>query len=115
VRLHIKKEPVGIEGHVAQAQEIRKRTRWKDRLCQLGSLLLPGTHDAFTERPARGASRLFGFAFAIALIVIGETYFNPRQLPPEGEWRGTAVVGLLAAFLIWATANLAAWKGSHGS
>ncbi len=115
VRLHIKKEPVGIEGHVAQAKEIRKRTRWKDRLCHLGSLVLPGTHDAFAEQPARAAGRLFGFAFAIALIVIGETYFNPRQLPPEDEWRGTAIVGLLTAFLIWATANLAAWKGSHGS
>lgn len=115
VRLHIKKEPVGIEAHVAQAEEIRRRTRARDRFCRLGSFVLPGTHDAFAEQPARAAARLLGFAFAVAMVVIGETYFNPRQLPPEGAWRGTALVGLVAALMIWASANLAAWRGSHGS
>ena len=115
VRLHIRKEPVGIEAHVTQGKEIQRRTRLKDRLCRLGSLVLPGTHDAFAEQPARAVARLFGFALAVALVVIGETYFNPRQLPPEGAWRGSALVGLLTAFVIWATANLAAWRGSHGS
>ncbi len=115
VRLHIKKEPVGIEAHVAQAEEIRRRVRWRDRFCRLGSLLLPGTHDAFSEKPVRGAVRLFAFAFAIALVVAGETYFSPRQLPPDSDWRGTAVAGGLAAFVIWTSANLAAWRGTHGS
>jgi tetratricopeptide (TPR) repeat protein len=115
VRLHIKKEPVGIEAHVAQAEEIRRRTRARDRSCRLGSFVLPGTHDAFAEKPARAAARLFAFAFAVALVVVGETFFNPRQMPPEGAWRGTAVVGLLAALIIWASANLAAWRGSHGA
>ena len=64
VRLHIKKEPVGIEAHVAQAEEIRRRVRWRDRFCRLGSLVLPGMHDAFSEKPIRGAVRLFIFAFA---------------------------------------------------
>ena len=115
VRLHIKKEPVGIEAHVAQAEEIRRRVRWRDRFCRLGSLLLPGTHDAFSEKPVRGALRLFAFGFAVALVVAGETYFSPRQLPPDSDWRGTAIVGGLAAFVIWASANLAAWRGTHGS
>lgn len=115
VRLHIRKEPVGIEAHVAQAEEIRRRTRLKDRLCRLASLVLPGTHDAFGEQPVRAAARLFCFAFAVALLLIGETHFNPRQLAPEGQWRGTALVGLLAAFVVWVWANLAAWRGSHGS
>lgn len=115
VRLHIQKEPVGIEAHVAQAEEIRRRTRWKDRLCRLGSFGLPGAHDAFSEKPVRQAVRLFAFTFAVALVVVGETYFNPRQLPPDSDWRGTAVVGGLAAFVIWASANLAAWRGTHGS
>lgn len=115
VRLHIKKEPVGIEAHVAQAEEIRRRVRWRDRFCRLGSLVLPGTHDAFNEKPVRGAVRLFAFAFCVALVVAGEKYFSPRQLPPDSDWRGTAVVGGLAAFVIWALANLAAWRGTHGS
>ncbi|MGH9365266.1 MAG: hypothetical protein ACRD1B_08395, partial [Thermoanaerobaculia bacterium] len=115
VRLHIKKEPVGIEAHVAQAEEIRRRTRWRDRLCRLGSLGLPGAHDLFSEKPVRGAVRLFVFALALAFVVAGETHFNPRQLPPESDWRGTALVGGLAAFVIWASANLAAWRGTHGS
>jgi tetratricopeptide (TPR) repeat protein len=115
VRLHIKKEPVGIEAHVTQAKELRRRTRLKDLFCRLGSLVLPGTHDAFAERPALAAARLFGFALGLALVFIGETYFNPRQLPPGGEWRASALVGSLTAIGIWATANLAAWRGSHGS
>jgi tetratricopeptide (TPR) repeat protein len=115
VRLHIKKEPVGIEAHVAQAEEIRSRTRWKDRFCRLGSLALPGAHDLFSEKAVRGAVRLFCFALALALVAVGETHFNPRQLPPEADWRGTALVGGLAAFVIWASANLAAWRGTHGS
>ena len=115
VRLHIRKEPVGIEAHVAQAEEIRRRVRWRDRLCRLGSLVLPGTHDSFSENPVRGTVRLFAFAIAVALVVAGETYFSPRQLPPDSDWRGTAVVGGLSAFVIWASANLAAWRGTHGS
>jgi len=115
VRLHIKKEPVGIEAHVAQAEEIRRRVRWRDRFCRLGSLVLPGTHDAFNDKPVRGAVRLLAFTFAVALVVAGETYFSPRQLPPDSDWRGTAVAGGLAAFVIWASANLSAWRGTHGS
>ena len=115
VRLHIKKEPVGIEAHVAQAEEIRRRMRWRDRRCRLGSLALPGTHDAFSDQPVRAAVRLLVFAFAVALVVAGETYFNPRQLPPESDWRGTALVGGLAAFVIWASSNVAAWRGTHGT
>lgn len=115
VRLHIKKEPVGIEAHVIQAGEIRRRTRSHDRLCRLASLVLPGTHDAFSGEPGRAAVRLVVFGFAAALALAGESVFDPRQLPPATEWRGTAVVGLLTAFVVWASANVAAWKGSHGS
>jgi len=115
VRLHIKKEPVGIEAHVIQAEEIRRRTRFHDRLCRLSSLLLPGAHDAFSGEPRRAAARLFVFGLALALAATGETLFDPRQLPPATDWRGTAVVGFLAAFVVWASSNVAAWRGSHGS
>jgi tetratricopeptide (TPR) repeat protein len=115
VRLHIRKEPVGIEAHVIQAGEIRKRTRFRDRLCRLASLVLPGTHDVFSGEPGRAAVRLAVFGFAAALAFVGETIFDPRQLPPSSEWRGTVVVGLLTAFVVWASSVVSAWKGSHGS
>jgi len=115
VRLHIKKEPVGIEAHVIQAEEIRRRTRAHDRLCRFASLFLPGTHEAFSGEPGRAAVRLGIFGFALALAVLGETVFDPRQLPPAADWRGTAVVGFLTAFVVWASSSVSAWRGSHGS
>lgn len=115
VRLHIKKEPVGIEPHVAQAAGIRRRTRVRDRVCRLFSLVLPATHCSLAEQPGRAAARLFAYAFGAALLLVGETLFNPRQLPPEGSWRATAVAGSLLMLIVWVSGNLSAWRGSHGS
>ena len=115
VRQHIKKEPVGIEAHVLQAEEIRRRMRAKERRCRLGSLVLPGTHEALGDNPSGAAARLFFFAFALVLFAVGESFFNPRQLPHGNPWRGTAVIGLFIAFWVWGFSNLAAWRSSHGS
>ena len=55
VRLHLRREDAGIQAHVAQADEVRRRTRSDNRVCRLLSLLLPGTHRFFTERSRRRA------------------------------------------------------------
>ena len=114
VRLHLRREDAGIQAHVAQADEVRRRTRSDNRVCRLLSLLLPGTHRFFTERSLAGAVLLLFFFLALAAFLVGHRLFDPRQLAVEG-WRLTVLVAALAALAIWLVANFSAWRESHGS
>jgi tetratricopeptide (TPR) repeat protein len=114
VRLHLRREDAGIQAHVAQADEVRRRTRSDDRICRLLSLLFPGTHRFFTERTLAGAVTLLLFFFALAAFLLGHRLFDPRQLAVEG-WRLAVGVAAVAALAVWFVANVSAWRESHGS
>lgn len=114
VRLHLRREDPGIQAHVAQAQEIRRRTRSEDRVCRLTSLVFPGAHRFFTERSLAGALLLLCFFLAVAAALVGNNLFDPRQLSVEG-WRLTALLGGVVALGAWLAGNVSAWRESHGS
>jgi len=115
VRLHLRKETGGIEAQVAQAGQLARRARQRDQLCRLTSLLLPGAHRYFSEKPGWGALTLFLFFLFVAASAVDQKLFDPRQLPPTNAWHLTVYAALLAAAAIWARAQWVAWKESHGA
>ncbi len=115
VRLHIRKEPLGIQEHMAQAAEIRRRIRQRDATCRLASLFFPGSHRFFSERPASGFVVLALFFFSLAAGRIGLALFDPRQLPPPGSSRLLPALACAAALVIWLGSLFYAWRDSHGS
>lgn len=114
VRLHLRREDPGIQAHVAQAEDVRRRARSDNRVCRMISLLFPGAHRFFSERSIAGALLLLLFFLAVAAALVGHHLFDPRQLSVEG-WRLTALVAALAALALWLVGNVTAWRESHGS
>lgn len=115
VRLEIKREEPGIEAHVVQSQEARRRVRRRDRACRLLSLLLPGTHPYFSERAGRGFALLFAFFFALAAALVGWHFFQIRPLAPRPLLTPLAVGAGAAALGLWVSGNVSAWRNSHGA
>lgn len=115
VRLHVRKEDVAIEAHVAQSRQIRARVAARDRLCRLLSLVLPGTHRIFSDRPAAGAGTMLLFFLLVAIAAIDGRFFDPRVLPPSGGLRVSAVVLGMAAAGLWAMSLVRSWRHSHGT
>jgi len=114
VRLHLRKESAAIEEHVAQAREIRQRTRRRDWGCRIASLFLPGAHLAISGRSLASFSTLFLFLFFVAVAAINVTFFDVRPLPPPHGRRLILYAPLAAAALVWLGSQGSAWKESHG-
>lgn len=115
VRLHVRKENLGIEAHVVQARQMRARVEARDRLCRVTSILLPGTHRIFTDHTLRGYFALLLFFFCIAVATIGGSFFNPRELPPASAGRLAIFVPAAVAFAVWAVSLVRSWRETHGS
>jgi tetratricopeptide (TPR) repeat protein len=115
VRLEIRREDAGIEAHVEQTREIRRRGAMRNRACRALSAVFPGTHSYFSEQPGRGLATLFGFFFALAAAVIGWRFFEIRPLAPQHVWSVLTVGGAAVALALWVSGNLAAWRSSHGA
>src|SRR5262249_18318289 len=115
VRLYLRKESAGIEAHVAQSQEMRSRVRRRDRVCRLSSLLFPGAHSTFAQKPVAGFVTLWAFFFFVAIAAIGLRLFSPRTLPSPQAWRVTTISALVVASVIWLVSQRNAWRESHGS
>ncbi len=115
VRLEIRKEEPGIQAHVEQTREAQRRIAARDRACRVLSILLPGTHAFFSERPIRGLAALFGFFFSLAAAAIGWSFFEIRPLAPRPLWSPLTFAGAGAALLFWIFGNVAAWRRSHGA
>jgi tetratricopeptide (TPR) repeat protein len=115
VRFHVRKENPGIEAQVAQAKQMRRRVRARDRLCHLVSFVIPGTHRIFSDRTFAGALAMFVFFFFLSVAVVGGRFFDPRQLPPQGPGHLTAIAPALVALLVWAGSLGASLRNSHGS
>lgn len=115
IRLFLRKESVDIQAQVAQTHEIRLRIRQADRTCRLTSLLFPGSHHYFSQRPSGGFFVLLFFFLFAAMAWVDERVFDPRQLhSPEG-WRITGLVALAAAVGVWIVSQVTAWRESHGA
>ena len=115
VRLEIRREEQGIEAHVEQTKEMRRRVAHRDRVCRALSFFLPGTHSYFAERAGRGFAALFAFFFAVAAALIGWRFFEIRPLAPRPIWSALTVVSALLAAALWASGNVSAWRNSHGA
>jgi tetratricopeptide (TPR) repeat protein len=115
VRLHVRKENLGIQAHVAQSQEMRRRVSARDRLCHAFSLLVPGTHKLFTERTFAGAVLLFCFCLLASVALVGNRYFDPRQLPGSGGGQAWLYVFGAGALLVWMSSLATSFRNSHGS
>jgi tetratricopeptide (TPR) repeat protein len=115
VRVEIRREEPGISAHVDQSREIRRRIAWRDRACRALSILLPGAHAYFSERPMRGLAMLFGFFFSLAAAVIGWSFFEVRPLAPRPLWSGLTLFAGASALFFWIAGNAAAWRNSHGA
>jgi len=109
-----RKESKGIDLQLERAEKLRRLTRSKDRACRLLSVLFPGTHRVFSQRPVSGFLVLSLFFFLLAAAGISGRVFGPRQLAPDA-WMGLTVVTLAAAAAIWAASLWSAWRHSHGS
>lgn len=114
VRLHVRKENMGIEAHVRQSEEVRRRVRSRDRLCRIVSLFVPGTHRIFSERTFAGGFTLLFFTFLLAIAVVGRRFYDPRQLPTAGLHLGAIVFGALS-LVVWLVSLVTSWSNSHGS
>jgi tetratricopeptide (TPR) repeat protein len=115
VRLEIRREELGIQAHVEQTRETRRRIAGRDRACRALSALLPGTHAYFSEQPFRGLAVLLGFFFALAASVVGWRFFEIRPLAPQPLWGTLTVAAAVAALILWLAGNAAAWRRSHGA
>lgn len=115
VRLHVRKENLGIQAHVAQAQEMRKRVSTRDRLCHAVSFLVPGTHRFFAERSFAACSTLFLFSLLVAVALVGNRFFDPRQLPGIGTNHYSEIVVGAAALIVWLSSLTTSFRNSHGS
>jgi tetratricopeptide (TPR) repeat protein len=115
VRLEIRREEPGIAAHVDQTREIRRRIALRDRACRVLSILLPGAHPYFSERPMRGLAALFGFFFALTAAVIGWRFFEVRPLAPRPLWSPLTLFAGAVALAFWIAGNAAAWRRSHGA
>ena len=105
----------GIESQVTHAVEVRRRVRRRDWTCRLTSLLLPGTHRFFSQRPVSGAFVLLLFFFLLATAWTGATFFTPRRLALPVARADLAGAALVAAAVLWIAELFSAWRHSHGS
>ncbi len=113
--VYLRKETVDIEVQVAEANAMQRRAAWSASASRIASLLLPGSHAFFEERPVAGAFTLFLFFFGVAAAVIDERLFDPLTLPPPGRFRLTVVVGGLFALAVWVRAQLVGRRAPGGS
>jgi tetratricopeptide (TPR) repeat protein len=115
IRLEIRREEPGIDAHVQQTREMRRRIAARDSACRFLSLLLPGAHSYFSEKPHRALSMLFVFFFALAAAVVGWRFFEVRPLAPRPLWSPLAVCAGSLALILWLAGNVGAWRRSHGA
>ncbi len=105
----------GIDVQIQRAEEARRQTRQRDRLCRLVSLFLPGAHRYFSRKPASGFATLLLFFFLLAAAAIDGRLFSLRPLTPATAASGFTVAALAGAAAVWITSLWAAFRESHGT
>jgi tetratricopeptide (TPR) repeat protein len=110
-----RKEARGIDVAMKQAERMRRVTRGRDLLCRTLSVLFPGTHRFFTERPISGFGILFLFFFLVAAAVMDSRFFGVRPLSGSRSWTGGTTLALAGAAVLWMTSLWSAWRRPHES
>lgn len=110
-----RKESRGIDVALKRADQLRRLSRLRDLLCRILSILFPGTHGFFSQRPFSGFAILFLFFFLLSAAAIDSRMLGPRPLAAAGGWTGWTVAPLAGAAVIWMTSLWSAWRRPHGS
>jgi tetratricopeptide (TPR) repeat protein len=110
-----RKESRGIDAQVKRAQEVRRTVQARDVSCRALSLMLPGTHRFFSQRPVSGFAQLFLFFFLLAAAVINGRLFGLRDFARFGAWADLIGAALAAAAILWLSSFWSAWRRSHGT
>jgi tetratricopeptide (TPR) repeat protein len=110
-----RKASKGIDGRVWRAGEGRRLVRRRNRACRLLSLVLPGAHRYFSNKPVSGFLTLFLFFFLVAAAAINSRLFEPRLRGPAGPPEWPWIAALLAAVVVWASSLRSSWKHAHGA
>jgi tetratricopeptide (TPR) repeat protein len=114
-RGYVRKESVGIEAQVAQAAQARRNVARRDAACHVCSVLMPGAHRFFSDKPISAFALLLLFFFCISVAAIAERLFDARQLPPAAGTPGLIVVAISAAAVLWISGLLSSWRHTHGA
>ena len=114
-RSYIRKEAIGIEAQVAQTAEARRNIARRDAACHVCSLLLPGAHRIFADRPLSGYLALLLFFFCVAVAAVAERLYDARQLPPVGGTPILVAAAIAAAVVVWTLGLISSWRHSHGA
>jgi tetratricopeptide (TPR) repeat protein len=105
----------GIDVQIQRADETRRETRRRDRLCRLISFFFPGAHRYFSRKPVSGFATLFLFFFFLAAAAIDGRLFSLRPLAPAGAESVFTVAAVAGAAVVWIASLRAAFRESHGA
>jgi tetratricopeptide (TPR) repeat protein len=105
----------GIDVQIQRAEEARRQTRRRDRVCRRVSFFLPGAHRYFSRKPVSGFATLFLFFFLLAAAAIDGRLFSLRPLEPAGAVSGFSLAAVAGAAIVWITSLWAAFRESHGA
>ena len=105
----------GIDVQIQRAEEARRQTRSRDRLCRIVSLFFPGAHRYFSRRPVSGFTTLLLFFFLIAAAAIDGRLFSLRPLAPASAMSAFSIAALAGAAAVWIASLWAAFRESHGT
>lgn len=111
----LRKAAKGIDANVRRAEEGRRLARLRNRASKLLSLVLPGSHRYFSNRPVSGFLTLFLFFFFLAAAAINSRLFESRLFGPVSSRAGLSIGALVAAAVVWVSSLRSSWKQSHGS
>lgn len=110
-----RKESRGIDAQVQRAEEMQRSIRGRNASCRALSLLLPGTHRFFSQRPYSGFTQLFLFFFLLAAALTNGRLFGFRRLAAGGPWTSLTTAALAAAGILWLASLWSALRRSHGA
>jgi tetratricopeptide (TPR) repeat protein len=110
-----RKDEVAQDMREADQRESENRARRRRWVIRATSLIAPGIHRFFEERPFVAAASLLFFFLAIVLALGGPWVFELRPLAPSREILPARVALAFTALLLWLYANFRAWRQTRES
>lgn len=110
-----RKDDVPQDMREADQLESENRARRRRRVIRATSLIAPGIHRFFEERPFVAAASLLFFFLAVVLALGGPWVFELRPLAPSRETLPARVALAFTALLLWLYANVRAWRQTRES
>ncbi len=110
VRLYSRKDEAAQDLREEDKLESEKRAGWRRRIIRATSLVAPGVHRFFSDRPLLAAGSLSLFFLAATLALGGPWVFKLRPLAPSHEVLPARLALAFVALLLWVLANVNAWR-----